>query len=185
MVGSFSQTVMIWMGDNCPPISISAPLVPQPQIAIRLFLPPAEEIAKLPGVAAVDRLRAYEINFEGLPATLASADLNVLRSYHNSDFLSGRSKEQVLAELRDSNAVIFSEPFTYKQPFENRRFHNALAGGKRRRPPQSPTFITILQRARQYTDGPQDQLQYLPMQSRAHRISPFMFLRIAHRGCSN
>jgi len=49
-----------------------------------------------------------------MPATLASADLNVLRSYHNSDFFSGRSKEQVLAELRDSNAVIVSEPFTYK-----------------------------------------------------------------------
>ena len=63
---------------------------------------------------AVDRLRAYEINFENMPATLASADLNVLRSYHNSDFFSGRPKEQVLAELRDSNTVIVSEPFTYK-----------------------------------------------------------------------
>src|SRR5438034_9858417 len=49
-----------------------------------------------------------------MPATLASADLNVLRSYHNSDFFSGRPKEQVLAELRDSNTVIVSEPFTYK-----------------------------------------------------------------------
>src|SRR5947199_5832975 len=49
-----------------------------------------------------------------MPATLASADLNVLRSYPNSDFFSGRPKEQVLAELRDSNTVIVSEPFTYK-----------------------------------------------------------------------
>jgi putative ABC transport system permease protein len=115
MVGSFRRTVMIWMGDQLPadlylrPAG-SAAADRHPTISPGL----AEEIAKLPGVAAVDRLRAYEISFEGMPATLASADLNVLRSYHNSDFFSGRPKEQVLAELRDSNAVIVSEPFTYK-----------------------------------------------------------------------
>jgi len=115
MVGSFRQTVMIWMSDQLPadlylrPAG-SAAADRHPTISPGL----AEEIAKLPGVAAVDRLRAYEISFEDMPATLASADLNVLRSYHNSDFFSGRPREQVLAELRDSNAVIVSEPFTYK-----------------------------------------------------------------------
>ena len=115
MVGSFRQTVMVWMGDQLPadlylrPAG-SAAADRHPTISLGL----AEEIAKLPGVATVDRLRAYEINFENMPATLASADLNVLRSYHNSDFFSGRPKEQVLAELRDSNTVIVSEPFTYK-----------------------------------------------------------------------
>ena len=115
MVGSFRQTVMIWMSDQLPadlylrPAG-SAAADRHPTISPGL----AEEIAKLPGVAAVDRLRAYEIRFEEMPATLASADLNVLRSYHNSDFFSGRPREEVLAELRDSNAVIVSEPFTYK-----------------------------------------------------------------------
>jgi len=115
MVGSFRQTVMIWMSDQLPadlylrPAG-SAAADRHPTISPGL----AEQIAKLPGVAAVDRLRAYEISFENMPATLASADLNVLRSYHNSDFFSGRPREEVLAELRDSNAVIVSEPFTYK-----------------------------------------------------------------------
>jgi len=115
MVGSFRQTVMLWMSDQLPadlylrPAG-SAAADRHPTISPGL----AEEIAKLPGVAAIERLRAYEISFEGMPATLASADLNVLRSYHNSDFFSGRPKEQVLAELRDSNVVIVSEPFTYK-----------------------------------------------------------------------
>src|SRR5207249_712399 len=115
MVGSFRQTVMVWMGDQLPadlylrPAG-SAAADRHPTLSSGL----AEEIAKLPGVAAVDRLRAYEINFENMPATLASADLNVPRVYHNSDFFSGRPKEQVLTELRDSNAVIVSEPFTYK-----------------------------------------------------------------------
>jgi putative ABC transport system permease protein len=115
MVGSFRQTVVLWMGDQLPadlylrPAG-SAAADRHPTISPGL----AKEIAKLPGVAAVDRLRAYEISYEDMPATLASADLNVLRSYHNSDFFSGRPKGQVLAELRDSNAVIVSEPFTYK-----------------------------------------------------------------------
>ncbi len=115
MVGSFRQTVMIWMSGQLPadlylrPAG-SAAADRHPTISPGL----AEEIAKLSGVAAVDRLRAYEIHFENMPATLASADLNVLGTHHNSDFLSGRPKEQVLAELRDSNDVIVSEPFTYK-----------------------------------------------------------------------
>jgi putative ABC transport system permease protein len=115
MVGSFRQTVMIWMEDQLPadlylrPAG-SAAADHHPTISASL----AEELAKLPGVAEVERLRIYEISFEGMPASLASADLNVQRPYHDADFFSGRPKDQVLAELRDSNAVVVSEPFTYK-----------------------------------------------------------------------
>ena len=115
MVGSFRQTVMIWMEDQLPadlylrPAG-SAAADRHPTISSGL----AEELSKLPGVDAVERLRIYEISFEGMPASLASADLNVQRAHHDSDFFSGRPREQVLAELRDSNAVVVSEPFTYK-----------------------------------------------------------------------
>jgi putative ABC transport system permease protein len=81
-----------------------------PTISLEL----ANAIAKLPGVAAVDRLREYEITYDGMPATLAAADLQILRSYKNSNFFSGRSTEQVLAELHNVDAVVVSEPFTYK-----------------------------------------------------------------------
>src|SRR5262249_10083203 len=43
-----------------------------------------------------------------------SIELNILRSYHNVDFLSGRSTNAVLADLRGANAVIVSEPFASK-----------------------------------------------------------------------
>src|SRR5258707_14727232 len=52
-----------------------------------------------------------------MPATLVSADLDVLdviRWYPHSEFLSGRAQQQVLSELRNSNTVVVSEPFTYK-----------------------------------------------------------------------
>src|SRR5258708_25915236 len=52
-----------------------------------------------------------------MPATLVSADLDVLeviRWYPHSEFLSGSAQQQVLPELRHSNTVVVSEPFSYK-----------------------------------------------------------------------
>jgi putative ABC transport system permease protein len=49
-----------------------------------------------------------------MPAELGSIELDVLRSYHNADFLSGRPTDRVLAELRSANAAIVSEPFANK-----------------------------------------------------------------------
>jgi putative ABC transport system permease protein len=115
MVGSFRETVMLWMGDRLPADLYLRPAGdPAPDRHPTLSVDLAERIAKLPGVAAVDRLRAYEISYGGMPATLASVDLSVQRTEHNSNFFSGRSAEQVLREIRDSNAVLVSEPFTYK-----------------------------------------------------------------------
>src|SRR5262249_9665028 len=74
----------------------------------------AEKIARLPEVAAIDRLREYEISYQGMPAGLASIELNILRSYHNVDFLSGRDTNAVRAELRGTDTVIVSEPFANK-----------------------------------------------------------------------
>lgn len=115
MVGSFRQTVLLWMGDQLPADLYLRP-AGDPAADRHPTISPdlAAAIAHLPGVAAIDRLRAYEITYDGLPATLASADLQILRAYKNSDFFSGRPTEQVLHDLRGANAVVVSEPFTYK-----------------------------------------------------------------------
>jgi putative ABC transport system permease protein len=115
LVGSFRETVLLWMGDQLPADLYLRPAGSpaadrHPTISVEL----TGEIARLPGVAAIDRLREYEISYEGMPAGLGSIELNVLRSYHNADFLSGRGNNEVLAELRDSNAVLVSEPFANK-----------------------------------------------------------------------
>jgi putative ABC transport system permease protein len=41
-------------------------------------------------------------------------DLQAPRGNHHSDFISGRSPEEVLEQLRGQQSVIVSEPFTYK-----------------------------------------------------------------------
>jgi putative ABC transport system permease protein len=115
MVGSFRQTVVVWMGAQLPADLYLRPAGSpaadrHPTISPEL----ADTIAKLPGVAAVDRLRAYEISYDGMPATLASADLKVLHHDKSSDFFSGRPAAEVFAELHNASAVVVSEPFTYK-----------------------------------------------------------------------
>jgi putative ABC transport system permease protein len=115
MVGSFRQTVVHWMNNQLPGDlyvrPAGAPSADRhPTIALEL----ADQIAKLPGVAAVDRLRAYEIDYQGMPVTLAALDLRVLRAYRNSDSFSGRPTAEVLRQLRGQNNIIVSEPFTYK-----------------------------------------------------------------------
>jgi len=115
MVGSFRETVLIWMNDRLPadlylrPAGEPAP-DRHPTVSVKL----ADEISKLPGIAGVDRLRAYEISYDGMPATLASVDLSALRSDHQSNFFSRRPTEQVLRQIRNAEAVVVSEPFTYK-----------------------------------------------------------------------
>jgi putative ABC transport system permease protein len=122
MVGSFRETVLLWMGDQLP-----ADLYLRPAGNVAADRHPTidaeltERIARLPGVEAIDRLREYEISYEGMPAGLGSVELNILRAYHNADFLSGRPTNQVLAELRDANTVLISEPFANK--------HKLRAGG--------------------------------------------------------
>jgi len=115
MVGSFRQTVVNWMETQLPADLYLRPAGEaaadrHPTISLDLV----EKISRLPGVAAVERLRAYEISLDGKPVELASIDLSALREYRRSDFLSGRPAHEVLNELRGNNAVIVSEPFTYK-----------------------------------------------------------------------
>jgi putative ABC transport system permease protein len=115
MVGSFRQTVVAWMNGQLPADLYIRP-AGSPAADRHPTLSPdlAEKIAALPGVASVDRLRAYEITYDGMPVTLASMELTTSRSYRNSDFFSGRPAETVLAELRGANNIIVSEPFTNK-----------------------------------------------------------------------
>jgi len=115
MVGSFRETVIDWMAQQLPADLYIRPAgVPAADRHPTISLDVADAIAKLPGIDAVDRLRAYEITYNGRPVMLGAADLSAHRAHRESDFFSGRPVAQVLAELRNTNNVIVSEPFTYK-----------------------------------------------------------------------
>jgi putative ABC transport system permease protein len=115
MVGSFRETVIVWMEDELPADLYIQP-AGDPAADRHPTLSPdlAAKIAGVANVAAVDRLRAYEIRFDGLPVTLLGVDLSIRRSQRRSNFLSGRSTAEVLSQLRGTNNIVVSEPFTYK-----------------------------------------------------------------------
>ncbi len=115
MVGSFRQTVVTWMENQ-----LQADLYLRPGGAPGSDRHPTisqgivEQIAKIPGIAAVDSVRAYEISYEGLPATLMSVEAKATGRHRRSDFLSGRNPEVVYRELEQPGVALVSEPFANK-----------------------------------------------------------------------
>jgi putative ABC transport system permease protein len=115
MVGSFRQTVLAWMDDQ-----LKADLFLQPAGGPRADRLPtldpslADAIAALAGVAGVDRFRGYDISYQGLPATLGSADTRANHDLANIRFLSGRPTSVVDAEMRSGDNAAVSEPFANK-----------------------------------------------------------------------
>jgi putative ABC transport system permease protein len=123
MVGSFRETVLTWMNHELP-----ADLYLRPGGAIASDQHPTiapdlvDRIGAVPGVAGVARFRAYEIEYQGLPATLAgvSHDLghdtgrDENRQHQNLTFLSGRPGQEVLRQLAVGNNALVSEPFANK-----------------------------------------------------------------------
>lgn len=115
MVGSFRQTVLTWMETQLPADLYLRPAgAPggdrHPTIEAGL----ADRIAQLPGVAEVTRLRDYPIEYQGLPATLASVDADPAREHETSEFFSGRPLSEVMKELAAGNNAVVSEPFANK-----------------------------------------------------------------------
>jgi putative ABC transport system permease protein len=110
MVGSFRQTLAVWMDNQLkadlylrPAGSSSADRHPTMAATI------ADRIAQLPGVAKVDRFRAYPISYEGLPATLAGGE-----STSSTRFLPGENGDEILRTLPSGDYAIVSEPFANK-----------------------------------------------------------------------
>jgi putative ABC transport system permease protein len=115
MVGSFRQTVAIWLDD---------------QLKADLFLRPAgnpgsdrhpkmdpslaDKIAGLPQVAEVDRFRGYDLSYEGLPATLGSVDTRGNHEQGRIRYLSGKTDAEIDQQLRQANNAVISEPFANK-----------------------------------------------------------------------
>jgi len=120
MVGSFRQTVLLWLEDRLQADLYLQPAIPtgadrHPTLAPDLV----PLVAALPGVAAVDQLRSYEISYQGLPAMLGGADTHVVQRYEKRTFISGANPASIFAQLQLGDAVIVSEPFANKHGVHN------------------------------------------------------------------
>jgi putative ABC transport system permease protein len=133
MVGSFRETVRLWMGNQLQADFYLRPAGTTargqyPTLAADL----PERLRALPGVAFVDRFRGYDIGYQGLPATLAGADMRAAGGYRRLTFLSGRPAAEVYEQLVDTDAAIISEPFAHKHHLRAGDSVNLPLGAARR-----------------------------------------------------
>ena len=115
MVGSFRQTVAVWMNDQ-----LKADLYMRPAGGAAADRHPtmsadiADRIERLRGVAAVDRFRAYPISYEGAPATFAGGETSKAEAAASTRFLNGENQQEILAKLPLGDYAVVSEPFANK-----------------------------------------------------------------------
>lgn len=139
MVGSFRTTVITWLDAQLVADFYLRPNGPvgvdrHPTIDVSV----ADQLEKLPGVAAVDRFRVYEIRYNNATATLAGGQTQITDNFNRIAFLPGTNRDRVMAALRNSeNAVVVSEPFSNK--------HRVQPGDRIRLPMggQTPTFEVV------------------------------------------
>jgi len=115
MVGSFRQTVLVWMDNQIQAdlyIRAAAPAEPgvnppiDPEVAAR--------IRTLPMVAEIDRLRTYPLMLHGKPTTFSYADAAVMERRGRVSFLPGQNRESILEQMARGAYVVVSEPFSQK-----------------------------------------------------------------------
>jgi len=133
MVGSFRETVWVWMNDQ-----LKAELYLRPAGVTAADRHPtmsgdiADRIEQLRGVSAVDRFRAYPISYEGLPATFAGGETMKQQANARTRFLPGENRDAILARLDQGDYAIVSEPFANKHRVHvGDELHIPLAGSVR------------------------------------------------------
>jgi putative ABC transport system permease protein len=114
MVGSFRETVRVWLDS-----ALQADFYLRPAGGAAADRHPTlsrglpGEVEQIPGVAAVDRLRAYQISYEGVPATLAGIDMRGVGAA-GIRLLPGENREAVLRKLPTGDYALAGEPFANK-----------------------------------------------------------------------
>jgi putative ABC transport system permease protein len=116
MVGSFRETVILWMDDR-----LQADLYLRPGGRVAPDRHPVMSpdtgalLRALQEVEAVDEFRAYEISYNGRPVTLAGGEARVAASRGKRGFLSGADAKTVFGQLgTQPDYAIVSEPFSNK-----------------------------------------------------------------------
>jgi len=115
MVGSFRETVQLWMENQLQADFFLRPAGPTAADRHPTMAPEvAQQLASLPGVSAVGWLRAYSISYQGLPATLAGVDSGVAARFGKREFLSPGNRQAIFNQLSTGDYAIVSEPFASK-----------------------------------------------------------------------
>ena len=115
MVGSFRETVSLWMDRQLQADLYLRPEGPSaPDQSPTMSEEVALRVEQSPEVAAVDRFRVHAIEYGGLPARLGLGDVRVHGRRAGIRFLEGLRPETIWDRLTSGDSVIVSEPFSNK-----------------------------------------------------------------------
>jgi putative ABC transport system permease protein len=115
MVGSFRETVRIWVDQT---VSSDLWLRPSKGLTngqIALFPPElADEVARVPFVQAVDRVRGRNVLYGDAIVSVGSGDFAIAQRYGDLPMVAPRSAANALGNAIRSNGVFVSETFSLK-----------------------------------------------------------------------
>jgi putative ABC transport system permease protein len=138
MVGSFRETVLVWMDNQLKAdlyLRAAAPGSPDSYPLMDAAI--ADAVERLPQVAAVDRFRTVSFQWNGLPASFGFGESRLMLAQGRMSFLPGQDREAILRQLPTGPYVIISEPFSQK--------HRLGAGETFALPlPGGPMTVTVL-----------------------------------------
>jgi putative ABC transport system permease protein len=113
MVGSFRQTVIAWLEHSLSAdVYISAPSNTANRTDTTIDLDLVEQLAAVPGIAEVTRLRSVQVETASGPTTLVAVDAGAERGRQALRFIEGGDAATWAAW--DAGAVLISEPLAYR-----------------------------------------------------------------------
>ncbi|MBI2821713.1 MAG: ABC transporter permease [Acidobacteria bacterium] len=134
MVASFRDTVVVWVNQTLrADLYIRAAAAGSNDWSNPFGTGTVEGLARVPGVAAIDRFRGMTLRYEDSPVTLGAGEFGILADHGEILFLDGRSAAQVAPRMIGRDRVIVSEPFALKHGVRRGdRLELAAAMGKMR-----------------------------------------------------
>ena len=115
MVGSFRETVVIWVDQTVQSDLWLRPAKGLSNAPIALFPAGiADDLRKLPFIAAFDRIRARDILYGDSVVMLTTGEFDVAERNANIRMVSPRDATGALREAQRTNGVFVSEPFATK-----------------------------------------------------------------------
>jgi putative ABC transport system permease protein len=138
MVGSFRETVKVWVGNTLPATFYLKPLAAE-GTRRGLTLDPAvpAAIRRLPGVAAVETMRNQFVPYDGVTIRLGAGDADVLAEHGALVMRSAGDARTLYRQLMGTQAVIASEALAIK--------HGVHVGDEMRLPtPHGPVPFKVV-----------------------------------------
>ena len=118
-VGSFRETVADWLQSRLKADFYVSPVADGGRgAASTMSEDVAARLEAVRGVMDVGRFRTYPVRYDGSPATLGLADVDLYRRHAGVDFFDGPAPEEIWRTLEAGEGVIASELFGYRHGVE-------------------------------------------------------------------